>query len=389
MQRGTFQLMKSVNKSLVLNKIRTFEPISRAQIAKETKLTPPTVSSIVKELIEEGLVIEKELGASQGGRKPTLLYVNSSAFYVIGVDAGSETIRCILSNLSGEILEQSSAIIQKPITNQAFMTMLKDGIHNVLQASSVEDDKIIGIGVAMHGVVEVETGIALFAPNLELKNIQIKAELEEAFNLNVKVENDGRAMALGESWFGGHANVESMVAVNLGRGVGAGIVINGKLYHGAQDIAGELGHMIIDLHGERCTCGNRGCLQTFATGSAIVAYAHKKIKGASQDADTAETIYERAIAGEQEYIEVFQEIAEIIGIGLTNLIHILNPDKIILGGGVMNSREIMLPVIKQTIHQRALTGKAKETQVEATNLYDNATVLGAISLLLIELFNPV
>ena len=135
MQRGTFQLMKSVNKSIILNKIRTSEPISRAQIAKETSLTPPTVSSIVKELMEQGLVRESSLGHSSGGRKPTMLHINTSAFYVIGIDAGPETIKGVLTDLSGQILQRTSSHLKKPITNDQFISTLKENIYTLLQVN--------------------------------------------------------------------------------------------------------------------------------------------------------------------------------------------------------------------------------------------------------------
>ncbi|OZU88302.1 sugar kinase [Virgibacillus indicus] len=388
MQRGTFELMKSVNKSIILNKIRTSAPISRAQIAKETKLTPPTVSSIVKELIEQEIVRESSLGESKGGRKPTMLLINSDAFYVIGVDAGPENVACVLADLSGKIYERNSSRLELPITNEQFIEILKGNIHKLLQSLTTIKDKIIGIGVAMHGVVDVEEGTSLIAPNLNLRNIPIKAELEQEFNLVVNVENDARAMALGESWFGGHGEVDSMVAVNIGRGVGSGVVVNGKLYHGAQDIAGEFGHMTVDINGPECSCGNRGCLQAFVSGSAIVKKAKTNIQSAP-DSLTGEEIYKSAHAGDGAYIEILEYTGQIIGIGLTNLIHLINPEKIVLGGGVMKSEKFILPFIKQTIDQMALTPEAKLTEVTVTSLGDDATLLGAVSLLLVELFDPV
>lgn len=387
MRQGTFQWMKSVNKSIILNKIRTSAPISRAEIAKETKLTPPTVSSNVKELIEQGLVKESELGVSQGGRKPTMLLINNKAFYVVGVDAGPKKIECILSDLSGKIVERSSNQLMKPITNEQFLETLKESIHNVIQATTLDTEKVIGIGVAMHGVVEVETGISLFAPNLGLTNIPIKAELEKEFEIEVKVENDARAMALGESWFGDHGELASMLAVNIGRGVGAGLVIDGKLYHGAQDIAGEVGHMTIDIHGEICECGNRGCLQTFATGSAIAKQAEKFIK-AEDSPMTGERVYELALEGNQDCISILKESGITIGVGLTNLIHIINPEKIVLGGGVTKSESFIFPSIRKTIDERILTSRAKQTDIVISELGDDATIVGAVSLLLVDIFAP-
>lgn len=388
MQRGTFQQMKSVNKTIILNKIRTGAPISRAQIAKETKLTPPTVSSIVKEFIEQGIVRESNLGESQGGRKPTMLLINSNAFYVIGVDAGPEMVECILTDLSGKVMERTVSNIEMPTTNEQFLSIIKQAIQQVLSTADIELEEILGVGVAMHGVVDVGTGTSLVAPNLNLTDIPIKDELEKAFGLHVKVENDARAMALGEYWFGGHGELDSMAAVNIGRGVGAGVVIQGKLYHGAQDLAGELGHMTIDLYGEVCECGNRGCLQTFVTGNAIGYRAGKSVKDETIRL-TGEEVFSHAQSGHEAYIKVLRETGEIIGIGLTNLIHLMNPRKIVLGGGVMNSEKFLLPSLNQTIDQRVLTPAARQTEVVVTKLGKDATLLGSISLLLVELFDPV
>ncbi|MEC5423447.1 ROK family transcriptional regulator [Virgibacillus sp. C22-A2] len=392
MQKGTFKLMKSVNKSIILNKIRTSEPTSRAQIAKDTKLTPPTVSSIVKELIEQGIVMESDSGQSMGGRKPTMLHINKTAFHIVGVDAGPDRIEYILSDLSGVVRGRGSIKLDMPITNERFLSLLKKGIHEVVEDAPVKEEEIMGIGVAMHGVVDVESGISLVAPNLGLTNIPIKEELEKEFQVLIKVENDARAMASGEAWFGGHGESDSMVAVNLGRGVGAGIVVDGKLFHGAQDIAGEIGHMTIDIHGEICECGNRGCLQTFATGSAIADRARKKIDELERLGTfklTGESVFELAKAGNKTYIDILEETGVFIGIGLTNLIHLVNPRKIVLGGGVMKSAQFILPAIHETIEQRALTPDAKQTQVVVTELGNDATLLGAVSLLLTELFQPI
>jgi len=387
MQRGTFQLMKSVNKSIILNKIRTSEPISRAQIAKDTSLTPPTVSSIVKELMEQELVRESILGHSSGGRKPTMLHINTDTHYVIGIDAGPETVEGVLTDLTGKILHRTSSLLKKPLTNERFIAILKETIYTIFDLSKIDQDKIIGIGIAMHGVVDIHTGTSLVAPILNLSNIPIKAELEEEFNLTIKVENDARAMALGESWFGGHSDVDSMVAVNIGRGVGAGIVIDGKLYHGAHGIAGEIGHMTIDINGESCSCGNRGCLQTFVSGSAIADRATKHIQEDGSDI-TGKEVFELAERGHQTSIELLHETGIIIGVGLINLIHLVNPSKIVLGGGVMKSEKFILPAILETIERRAMTPEAKQTKVIVTKLGDEATLLGAVSLLLVELFDP-
>lgn len=381
MRHGSFQWMKSMNKSIILNKIRKDGPISRAQIARETNLTPPTVSSNVKELLEQKIVEERDIGESQGGRKPTMLVINDQAFCIIGVDAGPENIQCIVSDLAGKILKRSEIKLELPVDNNQFIDALKKGISMCLDGMPKSENEVIGIGIAMHGVVDVEKGMSLYAPNLGLSDIPIKEELEKAFGLEVKVENDARAMALGEFWFGNHGDVKSMLAVNIGRGVGAGLIIDGKLYHGSSDIAGEIGHMTIDLHGEICECGNRGCLQTFVTGPAIA----RKVK-AHANPLSAETIYELAVGGNEDYANILAESGRAMGIGLTNLIHIINPEKIVLGGGVSKAEKFLLPAIRETIEKSALTASASRTRVEVTKLGDDATLIGAITLLLVDVF---
>lgn len=385
MRRGSFQMMKSVNKSLILNKVRLSQPISRAQIAKDIKLTPPTVSSIVKELINEGLVIESELGKSKGGRKPTLLEINHNHFMVIGLDIGPTNIHCVLTNLAGEITEQFTLKIHDDLTEAQFLHRINHVVQQMIDVAN-NPELIIGIGVAMHGVVDVSTGTSLLAPNLKLKNIPIKEELEKKFDITVIVENDARAMALAESWFGNHGDLDSMLVINLSNGVGAGIIIDGKPFHGNNDISGEVGHMTIDMDGPICECGNKGCFQTFATGKAIVRVANNRI--GKEKYKTAEDVYFEAINGDDIAILSLQEIGRYIGVGLTNLIHVINPSLIVLGGGVTKSSDFLIPTIQDEINKRSLTKQASKTTVKITNLGKNATLLGAVSLILNELFDP-
>lgn len=399
MQRGSFQGMKTLNKSIILNKIRRDAPISRAQIAKETKLTPPTVGTIAKELIEEGIVIESEVGNSQGGRKPTMLVINQSAFLILGIDAGPETVEMILTDLAGVILIKEQVQMEKQITAEKFIELLKNEISRILIREETTASRLLGIGIAMHGVVDIKSGTSVFAPNLNLRNVPIKKELEKTFDCPIKVENDARAMALGEAWFGGHKQMDgSMVAVNIGRGVGAGLLVDGNLYHGNNGIAGEIGHMTIDINGEKCECGNQGCLQTVASGPAISARAKQVIEQnphifperlrAAYATITGEMIFEAAEAGNKACQQILEETGKYIGVGLLNLIHILNPGRIVLGGGVMKAGPFILSPLLEIIRNSALTDQAKQTTVTISTLGKEATSLGAVALLLVELFDP-
>jgi N-acetylglucosamine repressor len=395
---GSFQLMKSLNRSLILNIIREKGPISRAEIAKITKLTPPTVSNLVKELLESKLVIESDLGESQGGRKPTMLVINAKEFYIIGIDVGIETLKGVIADLNANIVTKKAVPISRPITNEGFIDLMKTCIRQLLDEGNIEYDKYLGIGIGMHGVVDVNTGTSLFAPNLQLRHIPLKVELEKEFNMLVKVENDARAMALGESWFGNGNGADDIVCVNVGSGIGAGVIINGKLFHGEHFISGEVGHMTIDIDGPKCSCGNYGCLQTFASGPAIAERAKREILLGKEsliaemvngdlDLIDGKIVYDAALKGDALSIEILSEAGRYLGIGLTNIIHMLNPKKIIIGGGVANANGFVLESVKETIQKRCLTQSAKQTEILLSKLGADATAIGAVTLILQELFS--
>lgn len=396
---GSFQLMKSLNRSLILNTIRNDGPISRAEIAKRTKLTPPTVSNLVKELIEANMVMESNQGESRGGRKPTMLIINSKESYIIGIDVGPDSVFAVISDLDADILVETELKIPVPITNQGFLDLLTNGLRELLSKdSSIKSERLIGIGVAMHGIVDVDKGVSLYAPNLQLRDIPIKEHLESTFDLTVRVENDARAMALGESWFGHGSQVENCVCVNVGVGIGAGFIVNGQLYHGDGYLSGEIGHMTIDIDGPKCSCGNYGCLQALASGPSIadqmkkaLAMGQKSVLAAQFEGEfdkiSSEAIYNAALEGDDLSIEILRQAGVYLGIGLTNVIHAINPKRIIIGGGVSKAGPLIIDSTIETIRQRALTKQAKDTEIVETKLGDNATVIGAVSLLLVELFS--
>lgn len=395
---GSFQRMKSLNRSLILNTIREEEPISRADVSKRTNLTPPTVSNIVKELLESQIVIEKNQGVSRGGRKPTMLTINARNFYMIGLDVGPTQIKAIMTDLNANIIDSLQKNIPNNITNDGLLTLMKESVHHLLGTKHAAQEKFIGIGVGMHGMVDVNRGMSLYAPILQLRNIPIKETLEDEFKMVVQVENDARVMALGETWFGNGNGADSVVCVNVGRGIGAGIMIDGKLFHGEHFIGGEIGHMTIDIDGPKCSCGNYGCLQALASGPVISSRAAKEaamgretllteLCGGDLESVTGKLVTEAARQGDALSREVLAETGRYLGIGLTNLLHTVDPDRIIIGGGVSKAGDYILDNVKKTIEQRALTASAKQTDIRLSKLGDHATAIGAVSLLLVDLFS--
>ncbi|WP_026688884.1 ROK family transcriptional regulator [Alteribacter aurantiacus] len=395
---GSFQLMKSLNRSLILNMIRVYGPISRAEIAKKASLTPPTVTNIVNELLNDELVKEGKMGASKGGRKPILLTINKESHFIFGVDVGAQEVRIALTNLSADVICLKRSKLPKGFTKEELMTMIKENIQHVLDEEPVPQSKILGIGIGMHGIVDHEKGIAVYAPNYGLSDIRMKEELEKEFPFTVKVENDARALALGELWFGHGQEKQNVVCVNVGIGVGAGIILGGRLYHGEHGIAGEIGHTIIDLNGRRCSCGNYGCLQTVAGSTRITDRVIEEISlgrktmitelvEGNSDWITGEIVHQAATQGDPLAKEVLEQTGRYLGIGLTNLINFVNPEKVIIGGGVSRAGEYILDPIKEIVQNRALTDRARTTEIVPSKLGEKGTIIGAATLILAELFD--
>ncbi|MCA0971519.1 ROK family transcriptional regulator [Halobacillus litoralis] len=394
-KRGSFQLMKSMNRSTILNMIREEGPISRADIAKKTKLTPPTVSNIVKELISTQFVIETTQGMSKGGRKPTLLEINADQFYTIGVDVGTTQMKFVITNLFGKLKSHTTLTIPPFPSHEDILSIMKKGIRELMDGADL--NKFLGIGVGMHGIVDPEEGRSLFAPAFQLHDIPIRDVLENEFNMIVKVENDARAMTLGEYWFGNGNDADNMLGVNVGNGIGAGLMVKGRLFHGEHNLAGEIGHITIDLSGPKCNCGNYGCLQTLAAGPAIAERAKKELKAGrpslihelvdgDYDKVDGQKVYEAATQQDPFSIELLHQTGRYLGIGLTNLIHTINPKRMIIGGGVSGAGEFLMRGIEETIQSRGLTDKAKETSIVLSKLGEHASAIGACVLVLEEFF---
>ncbi|PWK06591.1 ROK family transcriptional regulator [Tumebacillus permanentifrigoris] len=399
-QVGSFQWMKNLNKSTILNLIRLHGPISRAEIAKLTKLTPPTVTNIVGELMENRLVLESALGESTGGRKPIMLQLNASAFYLIGVYAGAKKVRAVVATLGGTVVNERVLPVPPTPTKEQFLQLLTQVVREVIDDTPCSDQQeFLGIGVGMHGLVDTVRGLSIFAPNLNLHDMPIKDELEAVFNLPVEVENDVRATALAESWFGQGQGIANFICVNVGTGVGAGIIIDHNLYHGASFTAGEMGHTTIDVNGPRCSCGNYGCLEALTSGPAIAQRARQAIRlgkqsrllhvaGEQETEITGELVYLAALEGDALAVEVLADTGRYLGIGIANMINTLNPSRIILSGGVSRAGDFLLNALRETVQKRALHTPVSIVSIVTSELGANAAAIGGFTLLLRNLLTP-
>ena len=280
---GNQDLVKELNKAVILNIIWRHAPISRAEIARISGLTRGTVSSLVDELIHDSFVKEIGTGASAMGRKPIMLQLNAGAGVIVGVDLGVNYVLIILADLRAQVLARKRLSITPEMGEKRILEKMLDGIADILAGAPVTPRGLLGIGAGVPGLVEMEHGVLKFAPNLRWKNVPLKELLQERFDAPVYVDNEANVGALGEKWFGAGQGIRHMVYLSVGVGLGAGIVVNGELYRGATGYAGELGHFTILPDGPVCGCGNRGCWETLASELATLRRAREVLERGEAD----------------------------------------------------------------------------------------------------------
>ena len=274
--RATHQALRDTNEVLVLNVVRERQPVSRVDVAGFIGLEGSTVSKIVSRLLENEFIYEEGLGIASpnGGRKKRFLHLNPEKAYAVGVDLGIHQSTVALSNFSGRIL--SSVVVTHDRDPQSVTNALAAGIRKMVQACP-HQDRIKGVGVSLIGLVDANEGRVLAAEGLSWEDVPVGSMLRQALNLDLPMyfENGARLAALAEIWFGKHISQQSqnLVFLDIGEGVGAGIVIRGQLYHGILNGAGEFGHIVLQLDGPRCSCGKRGCLEALAAEPAVFVHA--------------------------------------------------------------------------------------------------------------------
>ena len=396
--RGSFELMKQLNVSAVLKVIRDNGSLSRADVAKITGLTPASVTNITKMLIEDEYLVECKVGQSSGGRPPIMLELNPNARYVIGISIGVGMIDVVITNLSAEIILKKSIEINEERYDYDFVFKeLVKLINEVIECSKIEKEKILGAGVALHGIVNARTGMSIYSPYYGWKEINIKEALENELNLGVYVDNDVRAMALGESWFGITKDISNFVTLNISNGIGAGIIINNKPYYGVDFSAGEIGHIVVEGDADKCNCGNYGCLETVASNNNITKKAIKLIKQGTNSvlkelkADinqlTIEDISEAAKLEDELAISIIKEAARYIGIAITNLINILNPTSIVVVGEIFENTFYAIETLNEIVKNRGMKLSSENVRIIKSMLGRDAAVVGATTLVIQEIFN--
>jgi N-acetylglucosamine repressor len=382
MEKATRTHTKEHNRNLVLKTIFSHENISRADIARMTNLTRSTVSDIVSDLIDGGLVSEIGVGQSQVGKNPILLSLIEDSRWLIGLDLAQNQFRGAVVNLRGRIRD----VVAIPV-NEGGGTDALPLVYQILdRLISNTNRPLTGIGVGAPGLVNTSEGIIVDAVNLDWKNLPLTRLLEQRYRLPVSILNDCHAAAIGEKTYGkDFQKDENLILLNVHHGIGAGIIINREIFQGDGGFAGEVGHIVM-MHenGEVCRCGRRGCLETVASATALIRQARKMAKqypncrlARDPRGVNLETIREAFQAEDPLTCELVLGTADYLGIAISNLVGTLNIHRVVLEGDMTRFGTAWLDRIRTVMMDYSLDRLLDTTRVEIGQLGENAILLGA------------
>ncbi len=388
---GNRNLIRRINQNLLLNLIRTQGPISRAELAKRTQLAPATVSQITHALLSRGLVHEIGAGSSSGGRRPVLLKLEPQAGFVVGLKLAADSMAAAVTDLQATVLHY----LEVPRTSDEPPTRtlgaLIRTVERALKESRVDARKVLGIGIGMGGVIDSQNGICHYSTILNWRDVQVTQPLNEHFHLPVYVHNDVNTLTVAEQWFGHGKGVDHFVVVTIGRGIGMGIVANGQFDRGAFGGAGELGHVTLVKDGPPCDCGKRGCLEALASDPRVVEQARASLRAGkktqlAEHGLTFDRIVAAARAGDGLAQRLLADSGRWLGIGIANVVNLLNPELVIVGGEGVRAGDWRFETMRAAIREHTFNGLGQSLQVVIEFGGDQTWARGAASLVLNEIF---
>ena len=379
--RSDHAQLRAQNLGLILRKVWAEEETSRARLAKETGLSRSAVSALVDTWLDLGFFAEGGSGVSTGGRKPTILRFNYQVHLILGIDLGATHITMTLCDLNGI----TKASINEPcdVRNDPSRTIqtVNQMMSDLLQTRKLILSDLLGVGLAVPSPVHPETPGRL-SPFFMPKWTDI--DVLESFNLSsaltVKIDNDANAGALAEAWWGAGKGSDHLAFIKLGTGVGAGFIVDGKIFRGHGGLAGEMGHIVIDPQGEQCVCGLRGCLTTLV-GTQIL------LKQVNQLSPQKNTTHFRELLnnlklGDPNAREVVSTAGEHLGLAIAGLMNMMNPERVILGGELAQAGDTLLHPLREKVQSRSLWSALSDSRILSSSLGDKDIALGAATMVL-------
>ena len=389
-QVATSETARDINRRIVLNLIRTHQPISRADLARHSGLQRSTVSVIAEQLIKERWITEGANGHTPRGRRPTFLHLNKERVGIVGINIRPIATTLALADLDANFIAQDS--LATPPDPEQFVAELVPRVRQLM--STRPELSCEGVGVSLPGRIDPASKKLVFAPNLGWRDFDLKTPLEKAIGLPVELENAANSCALNEICFGRRAEgLRNLVVVTVSEGIGCGLILNHQLVQGSTGTAGEFGHTALVQDGLECSCGNRGCWEMYASNSAAVRNYTSSISPArrtKRQSETTETtitfdqLLRLAEQRDTKAVEALQQMAKYLGLGIAPLVAGLAPDMIVIVGEVTRAWYQVGPIIKETVKQHAFT--RAETQIVPSDPITQPRLRGTIALVLLKHF---
>lgn len=393
---GDMQLVRRVNRLAVIGLIREHGLISRVEVARLSKLSPATAFSIVDELVKAGLVREKGKGSSEGGRRPRLFQFNPGAKVAVGVDLRASRLIGVITDLDAQVITRIDHPYPGPVQSEEAARLIRDQVQKIIQLSGFPPERLVGIGISLPGLMDADGGKVIKAVNWGWEQVNLRELVGTLEGMCLHVLDVSIALSLGEAYFGAGRGARNSICVNVGEGIGSGIFLNGAPYLGSDGVAGEIGHMTVDEDGPQCRCGNYGCLERLAAGPAIIERTVKGLKhgavsslrdrlGSGLDDVSLQMIVDAAQEGDGFTRNILVETGRYLGVGIANVVNLLNPEVVVLGGEVSQiAADILLEPLRQAIQFRALEVHARRVQVVRSSLGIEASAIGAATWAMIQ-----
>lgn len=377
---GSKELIREINAAHVLHELRAEPLLSRTELAKRTGLSLPTVSEITGDLLQAGVIEERETGLSGGGRRPILLALRPDAGAVVGIKLTETQVIAVLTDLNGRILGRVTLALPRTSVPTVIQTVAK-AVHAL--AADVPS-RLYGVGVGLAGVIDRAAGVVRHGTYSDWHDVDLAGLLQRELELPVVVDNDVNTLVANEQWFGAGRGVDDVAVVSIGRGIGLGMVLDGRLYRGAGGGAGEFGHTKVVANGIECPCGGRGCLETLIGEPALIGKAFALL-GREVTLDEAAAL---AREGDARLVEIFAELGGTLGMAVGNLVNLLNPKLIVLAGEGTRISDLFKAEFDSSLQATVFEGLQRDLEIVIGQWDDETWAQGAAGLFLGELFQP-
>jgi predicted NBD/HSP70 family sugar kinase len=374
--------MKLNNRRLILNIVKK-KPVSRAELARITGLTRAAVTLIVDELIKCGILIETGTAEADYGRKPVLLDLNSNSYYAVGVSIKRDGCNIGIMNIKGVLLEKRRVNLSSSFDVNENIKIIIEDVKKIIAESSLPWERFLGIGISTPGPVDINMGIILNPPNFNIwHNVKIVQEFKKNFHFNIFLENNSTSLALAEKNYGRGAEYKSFMLLVADTGIGAGIIINEEVYRGVGGFGSEVGHTSIDINGKACSCGNRGCLEVYASIPSVL----ESIQRYGKNITTWNEVVDMAFDGDEVCRKAVESEALYLSAGIVNAMNILELEAVILTGDIQYRPEMFLDLIRKNAENAVITRHIHKLHIMNSSIAKDSGVISSAAIIFEKYF---